>query len=135
MRFLTRRKRPGPQVRDRQMQVLRAVQDYTDQHGRPPAIRDLCGILGLRSTSTVSAHLRTLEHHGLLQAHPLSPRRCVLTAEGAARLAPDTVTSVVSLLGQASRFLEALDAERIDRPFAWAVQALHDIAAGLEGEP
>ena len=38
----------------------------------------------------------------------------------------------VAHLLEASRSIAALDAERIDHPYAWAVEALRDIAEQLE---
>lgn len=133
MSSLLRRRSPGPQVRDKQMQVLRTIQEHTQRHGRPPSIRELCDALGLRSTSTIAAHLQTLERHGLLQAQPFSPRSRVLTAGGEALLAPGTtVTSARNLLARARDILAALDAERIDHPYAGCLRALDDIAESLE---
>jgi repressor LexA len=120
-------------VRDKQMLVLRTIQEHTHRHGRPPSIRELCTALGLQSTSTIAAHLQTLERHGLLQSSPCSPRSRVLTAGGEALLAPGTtLTSVRNLLAQARDVLAALDAERIDHPYAGCLRALDEIAEGLE---
>ena len=133
MSSLLRRRSPGPQVRDKQMLVLRTIQEHTHRHGRPPSIRELCDALGLQSTATIAAHLQTLERHGLLQAMPFSPRSRVLTDAAKALLAPhQTVASARALAARASDILEALDAERIDHPSAWAVEALRDVAEHLE---
>ena len=36
------------------------------QYGIPPSVREICAATGLRSTSTVHAHLKTLEEEGYI---------------------------------------------------------------------
>lgn len=50
----------------RQDQVLHAVRDYHAAHGYAPTVRELCALLGCRSTQTVQKHLNTLQRKGRL---------------------------------------------------------------------
>jgi DNA-binding MarR family transcriptional regulator len=60
---LARRLSPG--ARDVLIEVWRR-----DDAGEPfPTVRELCAALGVRSTSTVHAHLSRLERDGLVQLH------------------------------------------------------------------
>jgi len=125
-------KRLTPEARG----VLVAIHDLSEQRGVPPTLREITEVTGRRAWSTVAHHVTTLQRLGLVCSHPGMPRGTYLTDAGRAEVtgAP-TIHDAARHLRAARAILHGLDAERIDRPFAWAVQALHDIAAGLEGEP
>jgi repressor LexA len=69
----------GPMVSDRQRAILEFLQEYVDQHGYPPTVREIGEAVGLRSPSTVHAHLAQLERAGLLRRDPTKPRAIELT--------------------------------------------------------
>ena len=54
------------------------VLDYIDrtqrERGYPPSVREICEAVGLTSTSTVHAHLATLQKQGFLRRDPTKPR-------------------------------------------------------------
>ncbi|MFC4907274.1 transcriptional repressor LexA [Actinomadura gamaensis] len=50
----------------RQQRILAAIRDWVVRHGYPPSARELGDAVGLRSASSVSRHLRTLEELGFL---------------------------------------------------------------------
>ena len=66
-------------VSDRQRAILEFLQEYVDQHGYPPTVREIGEAVGLRSPSTVHAHLAHLERAGLLRRDPTKPRAIELT--------------------------------------------------------
>lgn len=55
-----------------------AILDYIKQeimdHGYPPSVREICVAVDLKSTSTVHAHLSTLEENGYIRRDPTKPR-------------------------------------------------------------
>ena len=51
----------------RQKQVLKCIEEYQEKHGFSPSIRDLCEMTGLRSSSSVHAHLKKLEENGYIE--------------------------------------------------------------------
>jgi SOS-response transcriptional repressor LexA len=63
-------RRSGRRITTRQRTVLAAILRFFTAHGRFPTIRELGAEIGLRSTSTVHAHLRALQAHGLLRDDP-----------------------------------------------------------------
>lgn len=65
---------------NRQEQVLRLIIDYQQTNGYPPTVRELCSMLGLRSTSTIAAYLNALERKGAIARTPSSPRAIRVTA-------------------------------------------------------
>ena len=113
--------------------VLQAIYDLAKEHDRLPSIVDIRNHVGLRAQSTVHHHLCTLARLGLIHDPPGSIRgRCVTPAGRAALGLQVAMGDVVAHLLEASRSLAALDAECIDRSYAWAIDALRDIAEQLE---
>ncbi|MFF3572018.1 transcriptional repressor LexA [Nocardia jiangxiensis] len=51
----------------RQQRILAAIRDSVVRHGYPPSTREIGQAVGLRSTSTVSRHLKALEDKGFLR--------------------------------------------------------------------
>jgi repressor LexA len=69
----------GPMVTERQRAILDYLRDFVDEHGYPPTVREIGEAVGLRSPSTVHAHLAQLERAGLLRRDPTKPRALELT--------------------------------------------------------
>jgi len=51
----------------RQQQILATIQDWVNRHGYAPSTRELGEAVGLRSSSSVSKHLASLEDRGFLR--------------------------------------------------------------------
>ncbi|MBB6547372.1 transcriptional repressor LexA [Nonomuraea rubra] len=51
----------------RQQRILATIRDWVARYGYPPSTRELGRAVGLRSSSSVSKHLRSLEERGLLR--------------------------------------------------------------------
>ncbi len=51
----------------RRQRILAAIRDHVVRYGYPPSTREIAHAVGLRSTSSVSKHLRSLEEQGFLQ--------------------------------------------------------------------
>ncbi|MGR6915638.1 transcriptional repressor LexA [[Actinomadura] parvosata] len=51
----------------RQQRILATIRDWVARYGYPPSTRELGRAVGLRSPSSVSKHLRSLEERGLLR--------------------------------------------------------------------
>jgi repressor LexA len=58
----------------RQQEVLEVVEQYMEQHGYPPTVREIGEAIGLTSPSTVHAHLKALEQSGALRRAATKPR-------------------------------------------------------------
>jgi len=52
---------------------------YYKENGYPPAVREICQAVGLRSPSTVHTHLKNMEQKGLLVRDPLKQRALMVT--------------------------------------------------------
>ena len=66
-------------VTERQRAILDYLRAFVDEHGYPPTVREIGDAVGLRSPSTVHAHLAQLERAGLLRRDPTKPRAIELT--------------------------------------------------------
>ena len=66
-------------VTERQRAILDYLRGFVDDHGYPPTVREIGQAVGLRSPSTVHAHLAQLERAGLLRRDPTKPRALELT--------------------------------------------------------
>ena len=61
-------------ISDKQRQILDYIKDQILEKGYPPAVRDICQAVSLKSTSSVHAHLETLEKNGYIRRDPTKPR-------------------------------------------------------------
>lgn len=71
------------ELTERQRKVLEAIQNWMNEHGYPPSVREIGDAVGLTSTSSVAYQLRVLERKGYLRRDPHRPRTVgVLVANG-----------------------------------------------------
>ena len=63
----------GP-ISDKQVQILEYIKDQIMEKGYPPAVREICEAVHLKSTSSVHSHLATLEKRGYIRRDPTKPR-------------------------------------------------------------
>ena len=59
---------------DNQQKILDFIKAEIEEKGYPPSVREICAAVGLRSTSTVHAHLNHLEEQGLIRRDSTKPR-------------------------------------------------------------
>lgn len=57
-----------------QQKILDFIKREIEQKGYPPSVREICAGVGLKSTSTVHAHLNHLEQQGLIRRDSTKPR-------------------------------------------------------------
>ena len=61
-------------ITNKQREVLEYLKQQVLQKGYPPSVREICDAVGLKSTSSVHAHLETLEKNGYIRKDPTKPR-------------------------------------------------------------
>ena len=54
----------------KQEEILEYIKAQTLQRGYPPAVREICDAVHLKSTSSVHSHLETLEKNGYIRRDP-----------------------------------------------------------------
>ena len=59
---------------DKQREILEHLKECILQKGYPPAVREICEAVHLKSTSSVHAHLESLEEKGYIRKDPTKPR-------------------------------------------------------------
>ncbi len=58
----------------KQQEILDYIKEEILKRGYPPAVREICEAVDLKSTSSVHAHLETLEKNGYIRRDPTKPR-------------------------------------------------------------
>lgn len=61
-------------ISDKQREILEYIKQEILQRGYPPAVREICEAVNLKSTSSVHSHLETLEKNGFIRRDPTKPR-------------------------------------------------------------
>ena len=67
---------------EKQRQILEYLKQEILQRGFPPSVREICEAVSLRSTSSVHAHLETLERKGYIKRDATKPRAIEICDEG-----------------------------------------------------
>jgi repressor LexA len=103
---------------DRHRQILLCIDNAMRERGYPPSVREIGEVVGLSSSSTVHAHLKTLETLGYLRRDPSKPRAIEVFFE------PTTGASVerrpvrhVPLIGDVAAGTGVLSEERVEEVF------------------
>ena len=58
----------------KQKEILEYIKVQILERGYPPAVREICEAVHLKSTSSVHSHLETLEKNGYIRRDPTKPR-------------------------------------------------------------
>ncbi|MCD8396837.1 MAG: transcriptional repressor LexA [Lachnospiraceae bacterium] len=64
---------PGP-ITPKQQEILDYIKSEILSRGFPPAVREICQAVHLKSTSSVHSHLESLEKNGYIRRDPTKPR-------------------------------------------------------------
>lgn len=61
-------------ISNKQREILEYIKQEILNKGYPPAVREICEAVDLKSTSSVHSHLETLEKNGYIRRDPTKPR-------------------------------------------------------------
>ena len=61
-------------ITDKQREILEYIKEMILKKGYPPAVREICEAVHLKSTSSVHSHLESLEKNGYIRRDPTKPR-------------------------------------------------------------
>ena len=61
-------------ITSKQQEILEYIKETILQKGYPPAVREICEAVHLKSTSSVHSHLSALEDKGYIRRDPTKPR-------------------------------------------------------------
>lgn len=99
----------------KQQEILDFIKSEILQKGYPPAVRDICEAVHLKSTSSVHSHLETLEKNGYIRRDPTKPRAIEIMDENFYMLRREVVN--VPMLGTVAAGQPILAVENIDSYF------------------
>jgi repressor LexA len=80
-------------ISPRQKEIIRFIHRFNENHGYPPTVREIGEGVHLSSSSTVHAHLKSLENRGIIQRDAVLTRAIRLVAEVAERFMPQLTSS------------------------------------------
>ncbi len=66
----------------KQLEILEYIKGQILTKGYPPAVREICSAVNLKSTSSVHSHLETLEKNGYIRRDPTKPRAIEIIDDG-----------------------------------------------------
>ena len=75
-------------ISSKQQEILDYIKSQILERGFPPAVRDICEAVHLKSTSSVHSHLETLEKNGYIRRDPTKPRAIEILDDSFADDAP-----------------------------------------------
>jgi repressor LexA len=99
----------------KQQEILEYIKSQILNKGYPPSVRDICAAVNLKSTSSVHAHLETLEKNGYIRRDP-SKSRTIEIIDDTFNLVRREVVNV-PLLGQVAAGQPLLAVENITNYF------------------
>ena len=91
------------------------IKEQILEKGYPPAVREICEAVHLKSTSSVHAHLETLEKNGYIRRDPTKPR-AIEICDDSFQLVRNEMTSI-PIIGTVAAGQPILAAENIEGYF------------------
>jgi len=115
-------------ITEQQKKILNYIQKEVNTKGYPPSVREICSAVGLKSTSSVHAHLEKLEKNGYIRRDPTKPRAIeILNPDNNNNILQDhTIKEVVSIpvVGKVAAGQPILAVENIEDTFPVPVDFL-----------
>ncbi|MGN0327520.1 MAG: transcriptional repressor LexA [Lachnospira sp.] len=102
-------------ITKKQSEILEYIKSQIINKGYPPSVRDICSAVNLKSTSSVHAHLETLEKNGYIRRDPTKPRTIEIIDDNFNLTRREVVN--VPLLGQVAAGQPLLAVENITNYF------------------
>ena len=102
-------------ISKKQSEILEYIKEQILEKGYPPAVREICEAVHLKSTSSVHAHLETLEKNGYIRRDPTKPR-AIEICDDSFQLVRNEMTSI-PIIGTVAAGQPILAAENIEAYF------------------
>lgn len=100
---------------EKQIKILNFIKSEILNKGYPPAVREICDAVGLKSTSTVHGHLERLEKKGIIRRDPTKPRAIEIIDESFSPTRRELVS--VPIVGRVAAGEPLLAVENIEEYF------------------
>ena len=102
-------------ISPKQRQILEYIKEEILKRGYPPAVREICAAVDLSSTSSVHAHLATLEKNGYIRRDPTKPRAIEICDDSFQMVRTEMVS--LPVIGQVAAGSPILAEENIESYF------------------
>ena len=102
-------------ISTKQREILEYIKQEILNKGYPPAVREICEAVDLKSTSSVHSHLETLEKNGYIRRDPTKPRAIEIIDDNFNLVRREVVN--VPLVGTVAAGQPILAVENIDAYF------------------
>lgn len=102
-------------ISSKQQEILGYIKQEILNKGYPPAVREICEAVHLKSTSSVHSHLETLEKNGYIRRDPTKPRAIEIIDDNFNLTRREVVN--VPILGQVAAGQPLLAVENIENYF------------------
>jgi len=104
-----------PHLSAKQQLILDFMKNEIKKNGYPPSVREICDAVGLSSTSTVHAHLGSLERKGYIRRSPAKNRSTEILEDNFYSSGQELAN--VPILGKVSAGVPILAEENIEGTF------------------
>lgn len=113
----------------KQIEILLYIKSEIQRQGYPPAVREICKGVNLKSTSTVHGHLEKLESKGYIRKDPTKPRAIEILDKEDDFLLVHKKTVDVPILGKVTAGAPILAVENIEDTFPIPIEVVegHDV--------
>jgi repressor LexA len=102
-------------ISEKQKEILEYIKSEILNKGYPPAVREICSAVHLKSTSSVHSHLETLEKNGYIRRDPTKPRAIEIMDDNFNLVRREVVN--VPMVGSVAAGQPILAVENIDSYF------------------
>ena len=102
-------------ISSKQQEILNYIKEEILKRGYPPAVREICEAVNLKSTSSVHSHLETLEKNGYIKRDPTKPRAIEICDDNFQMVRTEMVS--LPVIGQVAAGLPILAEQNIDSYF------------------
>lgn len=113
----------------KQIEILLYIKNEIQRQGYPPAVREICKGVNLKSTSTVHGHLEKLESKGYIRKDPTKPRAIEILDQEDDFLLARKKTVDIPILGRVTAGEPILAVENIEDTYPVPIEMVegHDV--------
>ena len=106
---------PNEKLTPKQEEILNFIKQEILSKGYPPSVREICEAVTLKSTSSVHAHLESLERKGYIRKDPTKPRTIEVVDDSFNVLRSEIIS--IPMIGRVAAGVPLLAEENIEGYF------------------
>ena len=106
---------PNEKLTPKQEEILNFIKQGILAKGYPPSVREICEAVTLKSTSSVHAHLESLERKGYIRKDPTKPRTIEVVDDSFNVLRSEIIS--IPMIGRVAAGVPLLAEENIEGYF------------------